>query len=192
MLERARESFPQHEWIRGDIAEWAESSGPDYDIVFSNAALQWVADHQDVYPRLLKRVRAGGALGIQVPANMDAPAHRIMRDLARSPAWCDYFAPVGVREWYVHDAAFYYDVFASYATKLDLWETEYIHVMPDAEAIGEWYKGSGLRPFLDVLPDDDCRARFLEDYVSAVRDVYTPRADGRILFPFRRLFLIAY
>jgi trans-aconitate 2-methyltransferase len=192
MLERARRSFPQHEWMRGDIAEWAASGGTDYDVVFSNAALQWVADHQDVYPRLLKRVRTGGVLAIQVPANMDAPAHQIMRDLASSPTWRDYFAPVGVREWHVHEAGFYYDVLSSCAKRLDLWETEYIHVMPNAESIGEWYKGSGLRPFLDVLPDEGCRDRFLKDYVSAVRGVYTPRPDGRVLFPFRRLFLIAY
>src|SRR4051812_22850621 len=42
MLERAHEKFPQHEWIRGDMAKWAGSSGPDYDVVCSNAALQWV------------------------------------------------------------------------------------------------------------------------------------------------------
>jgi trans-aconitate 2-methyltransferase len=131
-------------------------------------------------------------LAIQVPANMDAPAHQIMRDLASSPTWRDYFAPVGVREWHVHEAGFYYDVLSSCAKRLDLWETEYIHVMPNAESIGEWYKGSGLRPFLDVLPDEGCRDRFLKDYVSAVRGVYTPRPDGRVLFPFRRLFLIAY
>jgi trans-aconitate 2-methyltransferase len=192
MLELARQKFPQHEWIVGDIAEWAASTGAKHDVVFSNAAMQWLADHQAVCPRLLQRVRAGGVLAIQVPANMDAPAHQIMRDLAWSSTWRDYFAPGGVREWYVHDAAFYYDVLSNSTKRLDLWETEYIHVMPDAESIGEWYKGSGLRPFLDVLPDDDCRDRFLRDYVSAVRGVYTTRADGRVLFPFRRLFLVAY
>jgi trans-aconitate 2-methyltransferase len=192
MLEQARQTFPQYEWIRADIAEWAASGGADYDIVFSNAALQWVADHRVVYPRLLERVRTGGVLAMQVPINMDAPAHQIMRDLASSSAWRDYFAPVGVREWHVHEAAFYYDVLSSCAARLDLWETEYIHVMPDAESIGEWYKGSGLRPFLDVLPDEECRDWFVEDYVSAVRGAYTPRRDGRVLFPFRRLFLIAY
>ena len=87
---------------------------------------------------------------------------------------------------------FYYDVLSSYATRLDLWETEYIHLMPDVEAIGEWYKGSGLRPFLDVLPDDDCRERFLEDYVSAVRASTRLARTGGYLFPFRRLFLMSY
>lgn len=192
MLERARQSFPQYEWMTGDIAEWASSSGADYDVVFSNAALQWVEDHEDVYPRLLNRVRAAGVLAIQVPANMDAPAHQIMRDLARSGTWRDCFAGSSVREWHVHEAGFYYDVLANRAMRLELWETEYIHVMPNPEFMGEWYAGSGLRPFLDVLSSDDCRARFLEDYIAALRGSYPPRSDGRVLFPFRRLFLIAY
>jgi trans-aconitate 2-methyltransferase len=178
--------------MKGDIAVWPESTGADYDVVFSNAALQWIADHEDVYPRLLKRVRTGGVLAVQVPSNMDAPAHRVMRDLASSHTWRDYFAPSSVREWHVDDAGFYYDVLVNRATRLDIWETEYIHVMPDAESIGEWYKGSGLRPFLDALSTEDCRNRFLNDYVAALRSVYPPRQDGHVLFPFRRLFLIAH
>jgi trans-aconitate 2-methyltransferase len=192
MLERARQGFPHYEWMMGDIAAWAASTGAGYHVVFSNAALQWIADHDALYPRLLKRVRTGGVLAVQVPANMDAPAHRVMRDLAWSHTWRDYFAASRVREWHVHDAGFYYDVLVNRAARLDIWETEYIHVMPDAESIGEWYKGSGLRPFLDVLSSDDCRNRFLKDYVAEVRGVYSPRQDGRVLFPFRRLFLIAY
>jgi trans-aconitate 2-methyltransferase len=192
MLERARQGFPQYEWMMGDIAEWARDSGADYDVVFSNAALQWLEDHEDIYPRLLHRVRAGGVLAVQMPADMDAPAHRIMRELALSATWREYFESSSVREWHVHDTGFYYDVLANRATRLELWETEYIHIMPNPESIGGWYAGSGLRPFLDVLPSDNCRDRFLEDYIAALRGIYPPRRDGRVLFPFRRLFLIAY
>jgi trans-aconitate 2-methyltransferase len=114
-----------------------------------------------------------------------------MRVLAARPAWRSYFAS-GVREWHVHPAAFYYDALAPHATRLDLWETEYLHVLPSPAAIVEWYKGTGLRPFLDPLPDDATRQRFLDEYLEAVTAAYPAQSDGCVIFPFRRLFVIAY
>jgi trans-aconitate 2-methyltransferase len=191
MLDRARRSHPAHEWIAGDIPEWAMNTDAEFDVVFSNAALQWVPNHEAVYPRLLARVASGGVLAIQVPADINAPAHQIKRELASSVAWRDRFTSAAVREWFVHEASFYYDALAGAAKTLDLWETEYIHIMPDAESIGEWYKATGLRPFLNALPGEDERNQFVKDYVDTLRGAYLPRGDGRILFPFRRLFLIA-
>jgi trans-aconitate 2-methyltransferase len=49
-----------------------------------------------------------------------------------------------------------------------------------------------MRPFLEALPDDDARRCFTAQYLDAIRGVYSVRTDGRVLFPFRRLFLIAY
>ena len=80
--------------VPADVAEHAlkqlsEQSG--FEVVFSNAALQWVPDHLPLLPRLLGRVAPGGALALQVPANLDAPPHRVMRELgivsAAAPAF---------------------------------------------------------------------------------------------------------
>ena len=97
-----------------------------------------------------------------------------------------------MREWHVHDLPFYYDILTPHATALDLWETEYIQVMENAEAIVQWYTGTGLRPWLDHLPTDAKRDAFLSAYTDRCRSAYSPRADSRVLFPFRRLFMIAY
>ena len=175
-----------------DIAEWAAGAGELFDVVFSNAALQWVPDHASLYPALLRHVAPGGALAVQVPMNLDAPAHLAMRELASTPAWACLLPPGGVREWHAHDAGFYFDLLASTAARLDLWETEYFHVMGGPAAIVEWYKGTGLRPFLDALPTDDDRTNFLADYTDRIADAYPAQADGRVLFPFRRFFLVAY
>ncbi|HRI51516.1 MAG TPA: hypothetical protein PLW65_15160 [Pseudomonadota bacterium] len=142
------------------------------------------------YPRLLAQVAAGGALATQVPSNFDAAAHEAMREIAARPAWRGRLD--GVREWQVHAPALYYDVLAPLATRLDIWESEYIHVLPDAAAIVEWYKGTGLRPFLDRLPDAADQQRFLDAYLEAIAVAYPARRDGRVLFPFRRLFVVAY
>jgi trans-aconitate 2-methyltransferase len=192
MIERAQREHGRHRWIAGDIADWATHSGDLYDIVFSNAALQWVDDHATLYPRLLARVAPGGALAIQIPGNIDALPHRLMREVAASPAWSCSFPPGKVREWHHRELEFYYDVLAPTAARLDIWATEYLHILPDAEAIVEWYRGTGLRPFLEVLETDAAGQRFAADYLEALRPHFPPRAAGGLMFPFRRIFLIAY
>jgi len=190
MIDAATRSHPARRWRIGDIAVWSREDEP-FDLVFSNAALHWVHDHATVFPRLLERAAPGGALALQMPTNHhDGPAHRLMREVAASERWRGALA--GVRSWQVQAAEFYYDALAPGSARIDLWETEYVHVMPGPEAIVEWYKGSGLRPFLDALPSDSERAEFTADYLARIREAFPRRADGKVLFPFRRLFVVAY
>jgi trans-aconitate 2-methyltransferase len=183
MLDAARCDSPSRNWIHGDIVEWASEAGPVFDVVFSNAALQWAPDHAVLFPKLLARA---SVLAVQLPSAGDAPAQRLIRSLAAQRI----SSPVA--DWHTHDPAFYYDALARLSTRVEIWETEYCHVMDSTEGIVDWYRGTGLRPFLAALPDDSARAAFLADYLEAIRPHYPPRCDGRVLFPFRRLFVIAY
>jgi trans-aconitate 2-methyltransferase len=189
MLAAARAEHPAWEWIEADIASW--TANVPCDVVFSNAALQWVPDHARALPRLLDQVAPGGALALQMPANFDAPAHEAMRELGRRPEWRSRFAEEP-REWLVQTPAFYYDVLARRSARLDIWTTEYVHVMDTVEAIVEWYRGTGLRPWLDALQSAEDREMFLADYTAALLQVFPRRQDGKVLFPFKRFFLIAY
>ncbi len=182
MVEVGRREHPDYRWIVDDIARWVSTETGSFDIVFSNAALHWVPDHATLFPQLLDRVADGGALAVQMPFDPEAPAHRLMRELA----------PFPVPEWHVHDIPFYYHLLSPKASSLDIWETTYIHVLENAEAIVEWYKGTGLRPFLEALPSDAERERFTAEYLRKIREAYPPQKDGRVLLPFRRVFLIAY
>jgi trans-aconitate 2-methyltransferase len=184
MIDVARTEQPQHRWIVRDIAEWAANEREQFDLVFSNAALQWVEDHVALYPKLMQRVAPGGAFAAQIPADFDALPHRLMRELV----------PPGVvvREWHSHTPGFYYDTLAPHALRVDVWETEYRHVMPSAAAIVEWYQGSGLRPFMEAISEERQREKFLSNFTERIRDSYQPQPDGRVLFPFRRLFVVAY
>ena len=85
----------------------------------------------------------------------------------------------------------YYDWLAPYAQSVDVWQTTYHHVMADAHAIVEWVKGTGLRPYLEALGDDQERADYESAYTTAMDTAYPPRADGRRLFSFPRLFVVA-
>lgn len=189
MLEAAAREHPRIRFEAGDIATWSPKA--TYDVVFSNAALQWVPDHGSLLPRLIQGVSEGGALAFQVPADPNATPHRLMRDLADSENWRAKF-PQRPREWHVESTGFYYDALAPLARRLDLWTTEYVHIVENARAIVAWYRGTGLRPWLDVLSGPAEREHFLDDYEKLIASAYPAQHDGRFLFSFKRLFAIAY
>jgi len=191
MLAAARKTYPQWNWLEGDIGTWKAAPAEPVDLLFSNAAFQWVPDHARLLPRLFAQVAAGGALAFQVPANYHHGAHSIIREVAASAEWRGCF-PNGAREWQAQTAPFYYDVLAPLCARLDLWETSYLHVLDEPEAITEWYRGTGLRPWLDLLPGKAEHDRFLANVTARFAEAYPRRADGRVLFPFLRLFAIAY
>lgn len=189
MIEKARQSFPQGVWQVGDAAKW-QADRP-FDLVFSNALLHWVPDHAQVCPHLFRQVAPGGALAAQVPAHYDSPLHHEILDVSRDPAWNHRMA--GAREALTKESpAFYYDLLQGEASRVDVWEAIYYHALAGPEAVLEWFRGTGLRPFLEALDSAENRCRFesllLERYTTA----YPRRAGGNILFPFRRLFFVAY
>lgn len=163
-----------------------------YDVVFSNAALQWLPDHATLYPQLFSHVAQGGALAVQIPSSQDRPAYRLLREMAASISWRKWFPSGRVRTWHAHDWEFYYDLLAPLASRIDVWLTEYFHVMPDAETIVEWYRATGMLPYLTAIGEDSDREKFAAEYTEKIRAAYKPRPDGKILFPFLRIFLIAY
>ncbi|HVY71044.1 MAG TPA: methyltransferase domain-containing protein [Verrucomicrobiae bacterium] len=189
MIEAARRDYPRRQCKVGDIENWGAAE--PFDLVFANAALHWVKDHASQFPRLLAQVAVGGALAAQMPANLDCPAQRLMRDIASSAAWRGRFAREP-QTWLVHEPPFYYDVLSSHATRVDLWVTEYQHILPAPSAIVEWYKGTGLRPYLDALAKPEDQPAFLAQYLASINGAYPPRVDGKVIFPFRRLFVIAW
>jgi trans-aconitate 2-methyltransferase len=88
--------------------------------------------------------------------------------------------------------AFYYDTLAPEATALDIWETEYSHVMDSSDAIVDWIASTGLRPLLGALATQSERDRFRAELRDRVASAYPAQIDGKVLFPFRRTFVIAY
>jgi trans-aconitate 2-methyltransferase len=190
MLAAARASDARTIWCEGDIDAWQPAA--PLDLVFSNAALQWVPDHAALFPRLFAAVAPGGALAVQMPGDLDAPAHALMRALPAAPQWRRHFPTPEIGEWRVEPLAYYYDLLAPQAVRLDLWTTEYLHVLPDHAAIVAWYRGSGLRPYLEALPRDSLRDAFCADFLAGVTRAYPAQPDGRVLFPFQRIFIVAY
>ena len=187
MLAKARGSGVRASWVEADIATWAPDRA--FDLIYSNAALHWLDDHEELLPRLLRSVRPGGVLAVQMPRNFEAPSHALVYATARSGPWAERLAdipdwrPVQTPEWY-------YDLLAPYAAVLDIWETVYLHVLDGNDPVLRWTRSTALRRILPAL-DAEQRAAFEAAYAARLREAYPRRADGRTLFPFRRLFIVA-
>ena len=186
MLREARRSDVRAVWIEADIASWSPASR--YDVIFSNATLQWLDDHRTLIPRLMGFVAPGGTFAFQVPHNMDAPSHHLMRESAAAGPW--KYKLAHVREVSVLSPADYFDILSACGTRGDIWETEYLHILDGEDAVYRWVSGTGLRPFVQALSGDE-RDAFIADYKKRLAIAYPRRADGTTLFPFKRLFAVA-
>ena len=187
MLAKAAAENPTIEWRQADLASWR----PDQpaDVIYSNAALHWLDHHEVLLPGLFASLAAGGVLAVQMPRNFSAPSHTLITETALSGPWRPVLerllnpAPVAAPD-------FYYDLLAPRAAALDIWETEYLQVLDGDNPVKEWTKGTWLLPLLAAL-DEPARSRFEAAYAERVAAAYPPRGDGKTLFPFRRMFLIA-
>lgn len=189
MVSAARESHPGQEWVLGDIGGW--SSAEAMDVVFSNAALQWVPGHNRLVPHLFEQVAPDGVLAFQIPARMYSSIRGLIHEIADDPAWSSRMEAARTALT-IEEPNVYYDLLAPLARSIDMWETIYYHVMDTPAAIVEWISSTGLRPFLEALDTDEERESFVAMLVDRVSAAYTVRADGRLLFPFRRICVIAY
>jgi trans-aconitate 2-methyltransferase len=153
--------------------------------------LQWIPDHEHLVPRLFGLVKPGGALAVQVPANAGSPLHRSLLRTADDPRWRRFTAGCASRLVY-HVPPFYSSLLCGPAEHVEVWETIYHHELPDHRALVEWYKGTGMRPCLERLPDETSRGAFEDAVLEGCRADYPVQPNGRVIYPFRRLFFIAY
>lgn len=187
MLVAARERLPGTHFELGDIAAWDPVES--FDVILANASLQWLPDHATLYPRLVSRLAPGGSLAVQTPDNLEEPAHRLAREVAAQGPWASKIA--GVQHPARHDAAFYFALLKPRCAAVDVWRTTYFHPLAGGpEAVVEWFKGSALRPYLAPL-DGGEKAAFLARYLAAITQAYPALADGTVLLPFPRLFVVA-
>jgi trans-aconitate 2-methyltransferase len=186
MLEKAAAALPQLQWQQQHLAQWR--ADPAADLIYSNAALHWISDHQHLFPALVASLKPGGVLAVQMPRNFAAPSHTMIAATVRSGPWRDrlesLLGPAPVAE-----PAFYYALLAPLAPSVDIWETEYLQVLSGQDPVMEWTKGTALIPFLDRLSLAE-RSAFEADYARRLRVAYPLRTDGATLFPFRRLFIV--
>jgi trans-aconitate 2-methyltransferase len=187
MLDEAAKSAVRAKWLQADIADWTPQQ--KVDVIFANAAFQWVADHRTLLPRLMSFLDQNGTLAFQVPCNFDEPCHTLIQAVAQEGSWAPKLN--GVRDWWnVCAPEDYFSMLEPHATRIDIWETRYVQVLEGEDAVFRWMSGTGLRPFAAALEGAE-REAFLAEYKSRLAEAYPIRASGKTLYPFRRLFCVA-
>ena len=187
MLAAARKRLPGLTFVAGDAATFVPAAPPD--LIFANALFQWVPDHLGVLVRLLATLAPGGVLAVHMPDNLDEPSHRLMRETAADGPWAARFAGPVAREK-IHSPGEYYDALRPAAARVDIWHTLYNHPLAGPDAIIEWLKSTGLRPYLAKLDPAEAEA-WLAAYRQRLAEAYPTRADGSVLLRFPRLFMVA-
>jgi trans-aconitate 2-methyltransferase len=187
MLAKARAEHPRAHFVQADIGAWKPLAA--VDVLYSNAALHWLDNHERLFPALLEAVKPGGILAVQMPRNFGAPSHSMIVETIEQGPWRAKLQPFLRREP-VASPGFYWRLLQARCVALEIWETEYQQVLSGENPVAEYTKGTWLKQFLDRLQEPE-RSAFEADYRRRVLACYPPESDGRTLFPFRRLFLVA-
>jgi trans-aconitate 2-methyltransferase len=194
MLAEARREFTKSlrpedhrpELQLADITRWKPKKTPD--LIFSNAALQWVPNHKALLPSLMDSLRPGGVLAVQMPRHFGSASHIELRKLVEQPRWRAklrhrLLKPIAAPETY-------WQWLFPKSSNLDVWETIYLHVLEGKDPVVNFMAGTALRPFLTVLSEKEGK-QFIAAFAKSMAIAYLPQPTGQTLFPFRRLFFIA-
>ncbi len=187
MLASARARSATIDWQQADLATWRTPQ--PFDLVFSNAALHWLSDHAVLFTRLADAVAPGGVLAVQMPSNFCAPSHLLMHALALETPYRAHLETV-LRPAPVLEASDYHALLAPRFARIDIWSSEYLQVLSGENPVADWTRSTWLGGLLEALPEP-LRAPFEAEYRRRVRGAYPKDGEGRTLFPFRRLFLVA-
>jgi trans-aconitate 2-methyltransferase len=188
MLARAKGRPEPVDWRLDDIAAFDPPSAPD--LIFTNAALQWLADHPVLVPRLAATLAEGGVFACQIPTAHETLHHEVLRRVAETGPWAPLTATARVIRP-TPSMEDYYGWLAPVCREIDIWTTSYLHVLEGPDAVVDWMGGTALRPYLDVLEDPALREGFLAELRARMAHAFPRRPDGTTLFPFQRLFILA-
>ena len=188
MLGRAIQEAPDVTFLKADIKRWSPPAPAN--LLFSNATMHWLDDHDRLLPHLLAQLAPSGVLAVQMPCNRDAACNLLIKAVASDGPWRERLSEVRSVFRSVESAATSYRILAPLAHLVEIWETEYLHILEGDNPVLDWNKGTALRPYLDVLHNAD-RSAFLAAYAARISTAYPKQSDGRTLLPYRRIFLIS-
>lgn len=183
MLERAASfSSPNLIFVQGDQAALTG----EWDLIFSNAALQWSENHAELIPYLYGRLAPGGQIAVQVPSNHNHISHQIYRETASEEMFrfilngFQRYAPVLPIDDYARI------FFNCGAEDITVFEKIYAHVLEDSDAVVEWISGTALVPYFERL------GKYKDAFVQSIREKMRAAMPGSpVFYPFRRILFSA-
>jgi len=189
MITTAKMNYPNLDFKLCDVSRDLSELDSDFDIVFSNACIQWVPDHEILLKNMINLLNENGVLAVQIPMHYNEPIQKAIDELVFSEKWKKYITEP--RIFYTLSQSEYYDILSEISEKFIIWETVYYHAMKSYNDMLEWYRGTGLRPYLSVLPDTE-KAVFERELLELLMQKYPVQKNGDIIFRFPRFFFIAY
>ena len=106
--------------------------------------------------------------------NYEEPIHRIIGGIVHSPAFADKLPQQ--REFYNLTPPEYWELLHAHASAFRMWKVTYMHTLPSHEAVMDWYRGTGMRPYLQAL-DVAGRKKFEAEVFAQVREEYPTQPD---------------
>ncbi|ADU26983.1 methyltransferase domain-containing protein [Ethanoligenens harbinense] len=188
MVEAARKMHPDLRFGVLDAGSQLGDLTPGFDVVFSNACIQWIPDHPRLLREMLGLLRPGGVLAVQTPMNYEEPIHQIITETVMRADWKDAFPQP--RVFYNLEQNAYVDLLTELSAAFTVWQTTYFHILPNHAAILEWYRGTGLRPYLSTLPKE-CIPAFEQEIFAQIVARYPKQKNGEVIFRFPRFFFTA-
>lgn len=187
MLEKAQKNHPDLTFAYGCIPDDLRNFG-QFDLIFSNACLHWIPNHQTLLPAIMHKVNTGGIFAAQMPMVHTADFYRLLHRFLEQPRWkklksLRFFSDFAPEKTY--------DILSRISRKVSVWETVYYHLLDSHQSVLEWYKGSGLKPYLDALDLTEQEA-FLNELLSEIEKHFPLRADGSVILKMPRMFFQAY
>lgn len=188
MIKKATEDFPNQKWILVDAGK--DNINDKFDLVFSNATIQWIPNHDKLLKRFAGLLNDSGILAVQLPLFFDMPLSKSISEVAGQSKW--KAATRGVDSLFtINTSAYYYDHLAKYFSEINIWTTDYYHVMESQSSILEMIRSTGLKPYLERLADNNEEKQFETHVLRKIKQDYPLQNNGKVLFPFKRLFFVA-
>ena len=189
MISEAKKKYQKSNifWEKADITHW--TSDEKLALVFSNAAIQWIPNHEVLFLKLLKNLKSKGTLGIQVPITKKLYFQEAIHKLSSLPKWAKYFENVKQINNSIKVNQIY-QILSSHCKDINIWKTSYYHVLTGNSPVTEWIKGTGLTPYLSLLSRPDKKI-FLDEYKQLVNNLYPKQEDKKTILKMKRLFIIA-
>jgi trans-aconitate 2-methyltransferase len=188
MIETAKRNYPHQEWIICDAGK--DSIKGKYDIVFSNATIQWIPNHAELFKKFCSLLNENGLIAIQIPMFWDMPLAKAIAHITENNKWAE--CTRGVEKIFtIHNYVCYYDLLKDFFNTIDMWETHYLHIMESHFSILEMIRSTGLRPYLERLTAEKDKKEFKALVLKRIESDYPLQKDGKVIFPFKRLFFIA-
>lgn len=188
MLRKARATHPDIRFASCRVPEELGSLDDSYDLVFSNACIHWIPGQEALLRAIFSIMNPGATLAIQLPLTQKAPFYRVLYSLAKAPQWRDKLG--NIQNFHNLQPEEYYDVLTSLAEDFTIWETVYYHTVGSVAQVIEWYKGSGLRPYLDALSEPE-QEQLQQELLYEMEKTYPVQKDGTVILKMPRLFFTA-